>query len=82
MFELFLVMITLTSPVLIIILVRHYFRYKSAANQQLLALQKETNSHTARATQEKLAILVERVIVLEKIVTDSNTTLRQEIKKL
>jgi hypothetical protein len=82
MFELFLVMIILTSPVLIIILVRHYFLYKSAANQQFLALKKESNSHTAIATQKKLAILIERVIVLEKIVTDSNTTPCQEIKKL
>jgi hypothetical protein len=41
MFELFLVMIALTSPFLITIFVRNYFNYKSEVNQKLLALQKK-----------------------------------------
>jgi hypothetical protein len=32
MFELFLVVLTLTSPILIIIFIRHYFKYKSQIN--------------------------------------------------
>ncbi|MFT6344647.1 MAG: hypothetical protein ACJAWQ_001724 [Paraglaciecola sp.] len=38
MFELFLVMMALTSPILIIIFVRNYFNYKSEVNQKILAL--------------------------------------------
>jgi hypothetical protein len=32
MFELFLVVLTLTSPILIIIFIRRYFKYKSQIN--------------------------------------------------
>lgn len=82
MFELFLVMMALTSPILITIFFRNYFNYKSEVNQKLLALHKESDSNTAKATQQKLEILVDRVIVLEKIVTSSNVELSQEISQL
>ena len=36
MFELFLVMLALTSPILIIIFVRNYFNYKSEVNQKIV----------------------------------------------
>ncbi|WJG10950.1 hypothetical protein [Aliiglaciecola sp. LCG003] len=82
MFDLFLVMMALTSPILITIFVRNYFNYKSEVNQKLLALQKESNSHTAVATTKRLDILVDRVIVLEKLVTNSNIDLSREINRL
>jgi hypothetical protein len=82
MFELFLVMMALTSPFLITIFVRNYFNYKSEVNQKLLALQKESDTNTTIATKKKLDILIDRVIVLEKIVTNSNIDLNQEISKL
>lgn len=80
MFELFLVMMALTSPILLTVFVRNYFNYKSEVNQKLLVLQKESNSDTAIATRKKLDILIDRVIVLEKIITD--TDLSQEISHL
>ncbi len=82
MFELFLVMMALTSPFLIAIFVRNYFNYKSEVNQKLLALQKESDANTTIANQKKLDILIDRVIVLEKIVTNSNIDLSQEISQL
>lgn len=82
MFELFLVLMTLSSPILLIMFVRNYFNYKSEINQKLLVLQKSNESHTIIATQQRLDILVERVIVLEKIVTSSNIGLSQEIAQL
>ncbi len=82
MFDLFLVMMALTSPVLVIMFVRNYFKYKSEVNEKLLVLQKENDDLTAVATQKKLDILVERVIVLEKIVTNGNVDLQQEINQL
>jgi hypothetical protein len=82
MFELFLVLMTLSSPILLIMFVRNYFSYKSEINQKLLVLQKSNESHTIIATQQRLDILVERVIVLEKIVTSSNIDLSQEIAQL
>ncbi|MEH6384709.1 MAG: hypothetical protein V7780_08880 [Colwellia sp.] len=82
MFELFLVMMALTSPILITIFVRNYFNYKSEINQKLLALQKESDSNTALSTKKTIDILIDRVIVLEKIVTNSNIDLSREINKL
>lgn len=82
MFELFLVMMVLSSPILITIFVRNYFNYKSESNQKLLALQKNSDSNTVIATQKKLDILVGRVIVLEKIITNSNIDLSHEIAQL
>ncbi|MBU2970266.1 hypothetical protein KO527_12990 [Pseudoalteromonas sp. C2R02] len=82
MFELFLVMMALTSPILVAIFVRNYFNYKSEVNQKLLALQKENDTNTTIVMQKKLDILTDRVIVLEKIVTNSNIDLSQEISRL
>jgi hypothetical protein len=62
MFELFLVMMALTSPILITIFVRNYFNYKSEINQKLLALQKESDSNTALSTKKTIDILIDRVI--------------------
>lgn len=82
MFELFLVMMALTSPILIIIFVRNYFHYKSEVNQKILALQKESDTEAVITMQEKVEVLVARVVVLEKIVTDSKFDLGQEINQL
>jgi hypothetical protein len=82
MFELFLVTMALTSPILVVIFVRNYFNYKSEVNQTLLVLQKECDSDAVVTIQKTLDILVKRVIVLEKIVTDRNIDLRHEINQL
>lgn len=82
MFELFLVMLALTSPILIIIFVRNYFNYKSEVNQKILALQKDSDTEAVITMQEKVEVLVARVIVLEKIVTDSKFDLGLEINQL
>ncbi|AEP29087.1 hypothetical protein [Brumicola nitratireducens] len=82
MFELFLVMLALTSPILIIIFVRNYFNYKSEVNQKILALQKDTDTEAVNSMQKRVEQLAKRVIVLEKIVTDSKFELGQEISQL
>ena len=38
MFELLLVMLTITSPLLFIVLVRHYFNYKSTVGDETTVL--------------------------------------------
>jgi|GEM_PF-1507798 hypothetical protein len=82
MLELFLVMMALTSPILIIIFVRNYFNYKSEVNQKILALQKESDTDAEINMQKKVDVLIKRVIVLEKIVTDGNFDLSHEINQL
>ena len=75
-------MMSLSSPILIIILVRNYFNYKSESNQKLLALQKESDNNDAITATEKLEQLTERVIVLERIVTSNGVSLSEEIRQL
>ncbi|MFT4807029.1 MAG: hypothetical protein ACI9LX_000345 [Paraglaciecola sp.] len=82
MSELFLVMMALTSPILIIIFVRNYFNYKSEVNQKILALQKESDTDAVINMQKKVDVLIKRVIVLERIVTDGNFDLSHEINQL
>lgn len=82
MFELSLVMLALSSPILVTIFVRNYFNYKSEVNQKLLVLQKESDSNAVKAMQKKLDSLIDRVIVLEKIVTNNNIDLSREISQL
>lgn len=82
MFELFLVVMTFTSPLLIIIFVRNYFKYKSEVNQTLLTLQNEGDTNAVITMQKTIDLLLKRVIVLERIVTDSNTDLSREIYQL
>lgn len=60
-------MMALTSPILAIIFVRNYFNYKSEVNQKILALQKDTDTDAVITMQNKVELLVERVIVLEKL---------------
>lgn len=80
MFDLFLVMLALTSPILMIIFIRHYFNYRSEINQKLLTLQEKTDA--VITMQKKLDILIKRVTVLERIVTDSKIDLNHEISQL
>ena len=75
-------MMALTSPILIIIFVRNYFNYKSEVNQKILALQKDSDTNAVIMMQERVELLVERVSVLEKIVTDNKFDLRNEINQL
>ncbi|PKG98852.1 hypothetical protein CXF95_13515 [Paraglaciecola sp. MB-3u-78] len=62
--------------------VRHYFHYKSETNQKILALQKDSDTDAVITLQQRVEVLVERVIVLERIVTDNNFDLRHEINQL
>jgi hypothetical protein len=69
MFELFLVMIALTSPFLMISAFRHYLKYKAAVNQNILARQQHDETNIIISNQKTLEQLIDRVVILEKIVT-------------
>lgn len=58
---------------------RNYFNYKFEVNQKILALQKDTDTEAVNSMQKRVEQLAKRVIVLEKIVTDSKFELGQEI---
>jgi len=82
MFNLLLVILTFSSPILIGIFISKYFKYKSEMNSQLQDLRKEIDGKNTVELQKEVELLRERTEVLERIVTDSKFDLDQKISKL
>ena len=82
MFNLLLVILTFSSPILIGIFISKYFKYKSELNGQLQQLRKEIDGKNTVELQKEVESLRERTEVLERIVTDSRFDLDQNISKL
>ncbi len=82
MFNLLLVILTFSSPILIGIFISKYFKYKSEINGQLQQLRKEIDGKNTVELQKEVESLRERTEVLERIVTDSRFDLDQNISKL
>ena len=82
MFELLLVILTFTSPILIGIFISKYFKYKSEVSAQLQKLQTELDSKTNLELQNEVKALKERLVSVEAIVTDSGYELNQKIANL
>ena len=82
MFNLLLVILTFSSPILIGIFISKYFKYKSELNGQLQQLRKEIDDKNTVELQKEIESLRERTEVLERIVTDSRFDLDQNISKL
>jgi hypothetical protein len=82
MFDLLLVILTFSSPILIGIFISKYFKYKSELNNQLQQLRKEIDSKNIDELQKEVELLKERTEVLERIVTDSKFDLDQKISKI
>jgi hypothetical protein len=82
MFDLLLVILTFSSPILIGIFISKYFRYKSELNNQLQQLRKEIDGKNIDELQKEVELLKERTEVLERIVTDSKFDLDQKISKI
>ncbi len=82
MFNLLLVILTFSSPILIGIFISKYFKYKSEMNKQLQDLRKEIDGKNTVELQKEVELLRERTEILERIVTDSKFDLDQKISKL
>ena len=82
MFNLLLVILTFSSPILIGIFISRYFKYKSEMNIQLQELRKDLDGKNTIELQKEVELLRERTEVLERIVTDSKYDLNQKISKL
>lgn len=77
----FPIILAVSSPVLIIVFVVHYFRYRSQVAQQLGERASEMAASN-RELEREVAKLRERVEVLEAIVTDSRHDLGRRISNL
>lgn len=82
MFDLLLVILTFSSPILIGIFISKYFKYKSELNNQLQQLRKEIDGKNVDELQNEVELLKERTEILERIVTDSKFDLDQKISKI
>lgn len=71
-----------TSPILIAVFLKQYFRYKSETNNKLADLDLKLAQSQNDLLQKRVVDLQSRVEVLERIVTDKRYELNQEISNL
>lgn len=82
MFELLLLMLAIGSPIIVIVFIVQYFRYKADVNARLAELQLDIDSKATKELQDEVARLKERLNTVEMIVTDTNYELLQNLKAM
>lgn len=80
--QLFGVMMAVMLPVCMIVFITQYFKYKKTTNAQLGELKKEMHLNSTEELQDEVASLKERIVVLERIVTDSSYEVERKISGL
>lgn len=80
--QLFGVMMAIMTPVILIVLISEYFKYKKATSEQLNRLGKELHDNSTRELEQEVASLRQRIQVLEEIVTDRGFELDRKIGNL
>lgn len=82
MFELLLLMLAIGSPIIVIVFIVQYFRYKADVNARLAELQLDIDGKATKELQDEVARLKERLNTVEMIVTDTNYELLQNLKAM
>ena len=80
--QLFGVMMAVMAPIIMIVFISEYFKYKKATSEKLARLNKEVHENSTEELERQVAILRERVQVLEEIVTDRSFDLNRKIGNL
>lgn len=80
--QIFAIMMAVMGPVIVLVFIVEYFKYKKSTNQHLRKLEKELENNSTVEIEKELTLLKERVIVLERIVTDQNYELERKIRSL
>jgi len=80
--QLFGVMMAVMAPIIMIVFISEYFKYKKATSEKLARLNKEVHENSSRELEQEIATLRERVQVLEEIVTDRRFDLERKISGL
>ncbi len=75
-------MLSIIGPGVLIVFIIQYFKYKKSTNAHLGKLERELAKNSTAELEKNLALLQERVIVLEQIVTDRNYELDRKINSL
>jgi hypothetical protein len=82
MFELLVLMLAIGSPVIVIVFIVQYLRYKADVNARLAELQRDIDSKATVELQEEVVRLKARLNAVEMIVTDSNYELLQNLRAM
>ncbi len=80
--ELFGVMMAIMLSVSLIVFITEYFKYKKNTQAQLGKLRKEVDLNSTKELQDEVIQLKERVVVLERIVTDNSFEVERKIQSL
>jgi len=80
--EVFGKLMAVMLPVSLIVFITEYFKYKRSTASQLDTLRKEMDLNSTKELQDEVALLRERVEVLERIVTDSSYEVERKIQSL
>lgn len=80
--QLFGVMMAIMLPICMIIFVSEYFKSKKSTNAQIDELKKELELNSMEEMQDEIDSLKERIVVLERIVTDSSYEVERKISGL
>ncbi len=80
--ELFGVMMAVMLPVSLIVFITEYFKYKKSTDAQLGTLRKELELNSTKELQDEVVQLKERIVVLERIVTDNSYDVDRKIRSL
>ncbi|MEX1197477.1 MAG: hypothetical protein WEB57_06430 [Pseudohongiellaceae bacterium] len=75
--ELFFVMLAVASPVVLIVLIKQYFRYRSEVNARLAA-----DDRVTVELKQEVALLRERLQAVETIVTDARFDLLKDLNTI
>ncbi|MDP2564662.1 hypothetical protein [Pseudoalteromonas marina] len=82
MFELFMVIIVFSSPVLLLTALKRYFSYKTSKVETQAKLQSAIDASKIVALEKQSKVLNERLAVLEEIVTSRRFELSSQIAQL
>lgn len=80
--ELFGIMMAVMLPVSLIVFITEYFKYKKNTESKLGTLRKEMDLNSTKELQEEVLRLKERIVVLERIVTDNSYEVERKIQSL
>lgn len=80
--ELLVVMLAVGSPVIIIVFINRYFKYRTDMTARMTELKNQIDASSSDQLTRDVARLTERINVLESIVTERGYRIDAEIRSL
>ena len=80
--EFFGVMMAVSVPIIVIVFIAKYFKYKTTMAKQLGEIKSQMQNNSTDDLEKEVAALKERIVVLESIVTGRSYNLERKISSL